>query len=347
VARPLTAGLLHRPGNPGTKGKLLAKSLEAYVLALETINRLTIVYRVETFCTLVCNAWELLLKAKILDGTTDKQVIYYKTQTGERPRSLSLRDCLVRVFTNEHDRTRRNLERVEELRDAAIHLFISEVPNDVLGLMQACVLNYQRCLNEWFGVVLSDRVPVGMMTIVFDTSPERLDLASPMMRRQLGKAAADYLVSLAQELRDEHGRLGYAPEFSVEFRYTLAIQNKPSGAAVLAVTGDSGTPTTLVQVPKDPSEEYPYRHGDLVAELNARLQPHPPLTSGDLQAVIFAERVKQNREWFYQGKVRGSPGCYSKRFADRFVTRYRQDPDWLPSCRLTWHEHLRAVNKSR
>lgn len=223
MAHPLTAGLLHRPGNPGAKGKLLAKSLEAYLLALETINRLTITYRVETFCTLVCNAWELLLKAKILDGTTDRQAIYYKNKAGERPRSLSLRDCLVKVFPDEHDRTRRNIERVEELRDAAIHLFISEVPNDVLGLLQACVLNYQRCLNDWFAVVLSDRVPVGMMTIVFDTSPERMDLANPVMRRRLGKEAADYLLSLTQELREEHGRLDYAPEFSVEIRYSLAI----------------------------------------------------------------------------------------------------------------------------
>lgn len=48
MSRPLTAGLLHRPGNPGTKGRLLAKSVEAYLLALETINRLTVTYRVET-----------------------------------------------------------------------------------------------------------------------------------------------------------------------------------------------------------------------------------------------------------------------------------------------------------
>jgi hypothetical protein len=60
---PLTGGLLRRRGNPGTKGRLLGKSLEAYLLALETINRLTITYRVETFCALACNAWELLLKA--------------------------------------------------------------------------------------------------------------------------------------------------------------------------------------------------------------------------------------------------------------------------------------------
>jgi len=35
-----------RRGNPGLCGKLLDKSVEAYILALETINRLSIQYRV-------------------------------------------------------------------------------------------------------------------------------------------------------------------------------------------------------------------------------------------------------------------------------------------------------------
>ena len=46
------------------KKHLVDKSFEAYILALETINRFTIQYRLETFCYLICNAWELLLKAK-------------------------------------------------------------------------------------------------------------------------------------------------------------------------------------------------------------------------------------------------------------------------------------------
>jgi Protein of unknown function (DUF3644)/EC042_2821-lke REase len=343
LTRPRPTGLLHRRGNPGTKGKLLAKSLEAYLLALETINRLTITYRVETFCTLACNAWELLLKAKILDDTDDKHAIYRPPRPGEgRRQSLSLSECLPKVFLNEHDATRRNLARVEGLRDEAIHLFISEVPKDVLGLLQACVLNYHRCISDWFDVKLSERVPVGMMTIVFDTSPEELDLANPVMRRRLGKESAEYLTSLTQELHDEHDEHGFAPEFSVEIKYSLAIQKRTEGAAVLAVIGAEGTPIRIVQVAKDPSDEYPYRLLELAADLNERLTPEKSISTGDLQAVVFAEHVKQNQEWFFQGKVPGSPPCYSRRFADWFVTRYKQDPSWLPKCRTARRESLRG-----
>ena len=176
MALALSASLLRRRGNPGTKGRLLQKSVEAYVLSLETINRLTIAYRIETFCTLICNAWELLLKAKVLEDTGKRTSIYYQRKTNERRRSLTLDDALKRVLPDDRDSKRRNLERVAALRDEAVHLFISEVPKDVLGLLQACVINYHACLNEWFGINLAERVPVGMMTIVFDVSQERLDL---------------------------------------------------------------------------------------------------------------------------------------------------------------------------
>lgn len=126
-----------RRGNPGLCGKLLDKSVEAYILSLETINRLSIQYRVETFTYVICNAWELLLKARILDQTKQKGSIYYIRQRGEKQRTLVLRDCLKKEFTNEHDPIRRNIERIADLRDEAVHLVISDVPKDVLGLFQS------------------------------------------------------------------------------------------------------------------------------------------------------------------------------------------------------------------
>jgi hypothetical protein len=39
-------------GRPGLKGRMIEKSMEAYILALET--RLSAKYRVETFAYLIC-----------------------------------------------------------------------------------------------------------------------------------------------------------------------------------------------------------------------------------------------------------------------------------------------------
>lgn len=142
-------------GNPGLKGRLLDKSVEAYILSLETINRLSVKYRIENFSYLICNAWELLLKAKILDESKDKKSIYYKKEKGQRPRTLSLRDCVQKIFLNDKDPVRRNLERICSLRDEATHLIFSQVPKDILALFQSCVLNYHKRLVEWFSISLS------------------------------------------------------------------------------------------------------------------------------------------------------------------------------------------------
>ena len=49
--------------------RLLSKSQEAFILAIELFNRPTIRYRVEGCAFFLCNAWELMLKAHLIRGT--------------------------------------------------------------------------------------------------------------------------------------------------------------------------------------------------------------------------------------------------------------------------------------
>lgn len=46
--------------------KMLEKSKEAFLLAIEIYNKPTIKYRLEGFAFFMCNAWELLLKSYIV-----------------------------------------------------------------------------------------------------------------------------------------------------------------------------------------------------------------------------------------------------------------------------------------
>ena len=54
---------------------LLNKSEEAYLMSIEIINKPTINYRTEGFCFFICNAWELLLKAYLINKAKDINVI--------------------------------------------------------------------------------------------------------------------------------------------------------------------------------------------------------------------------------------------------------------------------------
>ena len=47
--------------------KLVEKSIEAFIVGLELYNKPTIKYRIEGFSFFIVNAWELMLKANLIE----------------------------------------------------------------------------------------------------------------------------------------------------------------------------------------------------------------------------------------------------------------------------------------
>jgi hypothetical protein len=324
-----------RKGRSGLKGQLIDKSIDAYVLALETINRLSIKYRVESFAHLICNAWELLLKARAVDASKSRRVIYYKRKRNEPRRTLSLRDVLSKVIPDNKDAIRRNLETVAELRDEATHYVISEVPREVVLLFQACVINYHKKLTEWFDISLSDRVSVGMMTIVYDLSPETFDPTSASLRRRLGKEVIEYLASYQTKIRQEFEDLNKSHEYSIGIEYKLVLTKKPDEADILLSLGGDGKGAAIVHVAKDPGVTHPHRQKELVAALNTALAGKTKINQHDLKCVNKVYAAKKHAEWFYQGKVAGSPAQYSDAFKNWLLGRFDQDAKFFSKARET------------
>ena len=324
--------MLRKAGNPGLKGRLLNKSIEAYILSLETINSLSIKYRVETFSYLLCNAWELLLKAKIITDSGDNKSIYYSQKTGEQKRTLALRDCIGKILTNENDPVRLNIEKVADLRDEACHLVISKVPKEVLGLFQSSVLNYHQKLSHWFDVSLADRVSIGMMTIVYEFSPEEFNMSSPRLRKEMGKETADYLLKYQAAIQQESERLGKPAEFSIDIRWRMVITNKVSDGDISLTSGGSEPTTRTVEVPKDPGTTHPYRLKELLIEVNQELDGRWRVASYELQCVNKVFNVAKRPEFYYKGKFSGSPQ-YSQAFSAWLVKQFENNANFFTHAR--------------
>ena len=326
------------------KERLVDKSFDAYVLALETINRITVRYRMEAFCYLICNSWELLLKAKILDTTGDEKDIYYSGEKGQAKRSLTLRDCLKRVFPNDKDPIRRNVERIEELRDKAVHLVIGQVPLDLIKLFQASVVNYHKHSHDWFGMSLAEREPVGMMSIVYDISPETMSLSGNRLRSELGPEAFEFITQYCASLRKEFDELQKPSAFSITIDYGAYTEKNPDNADVQLSSGQIDGPVThIVEVAKDSSVSHPLRQKELIENVNSNLSdlqinPH------DIQCIDKMYNIQEKRtDFFYRGKVKGSPGQYSLAFVDWLVRQYQMDNQFFTKTR----EAAKEINKSR
>ena len=118
--------------------KLTDKAKEAFLLAIEVFNKPSIRYRAEGFSFFICNAWELMLKAHMLK-TMGERSIYFKDNP---ERTLSLENCIARIFTNNKDPLRRNLEKILELRNTSTHFITEEYEMVYIPLFQACVFNF-------------------------------------------------------------------------------------------------------------------------------------------------------------------------------------------------------------
>ena len=101
--------------NLSVNERLIEKSQEAFLLAIELYNRPTIRYHAEGCCFFLCNAWELMLKARI-SKTLGEEAVFYPNSN----RSLSLTDCIKKVFTNIEDPLRCNLAIIVDYSHANV-----------------------------------------------------------------------------------------------------------------------------------------------------------------------------------------------------------------------------------
>ncbi len=139
--------------------RLIQKSQEAFILSIETYNKPTIKYRVESFSFFICNAWELMLKAHLIK---QNKSIYYKDKPD---RTISLSECIKRIFTNDKDPLRLNLEKIIELRDTSTHFITEEYEMLYIPLFQACVFNFAEKIQQFHNVDISKLVPQNFLTI--------------------------------------------------------------------------------------------------------------------------------------------------------------------------------------
>ena len=142
--------------------KLIEKSKECFAMAIEIYNKPTIKYRVEGFSVFICNAWELMLKAYLIKREGEDS-IYYKDNP---ERTITLENCIKKIFTNEKTPLRRNLEKIIELINTSTHFITEEYEMVYIPLVQACVLNFVDKMNEFHNVDMTEIVPQNFLALV-------------------------------------------------------------------------------------------------------------------------------------------------------------------------------------
>ena len=250
-------------GEERTYQRLLKKSQEAFLLAIELYNRPSIRYHVEGCAFFLCNAWELMLKAYIVK-TRGEGPLYYSDSPD---RTISLNKCISLVFSNENDPLRTNLEKIIELRNISTHFVTDEYELFYGPLFQVCVKNFDEKIRDLHGVQISDIIPESYLVL----SVKR-DMVDPeRVRAKYSAEVAEKLLMMNNSVavgRGEDGNMRYAGFYETSFVLTknpkkadLAVRVEPSAKAGV----------TIVREVRDVSSRYPYTTKLGIAEVRRRL----------------------------------------------------------------------------
>lgn len=265
---------------------LLSKSEEAYLMAIEIINKPTINYRTEGFCFFICNAWELLLKAYLINKANDINAINYKDGSN---RTIGLDECVEKVFTSTTDKTKNNITLLRNIRNKATHLILPDFDYTLAPAFQRCLTNYNKFFKKQFpDYKLNDKITPYIALVNpgdnQDVSSLILNPANLLLLEKVKQELGSY-ETLTQTLR-------------------LVSTKKESEADVkFTIVKDGGQPVQTINVPKDIEKTHPYATKQIIKKISETLElslgPNHGFTSNKFQDICKRKNIKSNQDYCY------------------------------------------------
>lgn len=303
--------------------RLLDKSIESFLMAIEVYNKPTIHYRVEGFSMFICNAWELLLKARMI-STMGNQSIYYKDNPN---RTLSLENCVAKVFTNQKAPLRINLEKIIELRNTSTHFITEEYEMVYVPLFQSCVFNYIEKIQDFFNVDMSKYVPQNFLTLTVSMRP--LDVEE--VRAKYPIELANRLIQTNDEIQtiaSSENNAAFAIRVEHDFYLT---KDRSKATAVIGIDKNAQTKGVIIKEVQDPNNVYAYNAKKCMEQINRRLERSGLLIKiNSYYFKLFVEYygIKNNPKLCYCYHITKQPlYSYSMATIDLITTEIQKDPE--------------------
>ena len=264
--------------------QLLEKAEKALLCAIEIYNKPDFPYREETFSILALNAWELLLKSKLLaDGGNDPRAIYIyeprQTKAGSlskkrylrrnragNPHTMGLSQLVAQLDKESTTRLspaiKANLDALTEIRDNSIHYMIvnAKLGKRILEIGTASVKNFIEITRRWFSLDFS-QYSLYLMPIGFVQAP---GLASAISSSQDETNLLRYLEEISGSVDDS------AKGYHVALEVNVSMKRSSSDPAFsLGITKDPNAPVIQLSE-EDIRIAYPWDYWELVSQCRSR-----------------------------------------------------------------------------
>jgi Protein of unknown function (DUF3644) len=268
-----------------TSKDLHDKSVQAVLSAIEIYNKPDFRYREEAFAILMCNSWELLLKAKALIDNSESIDTIVATrpkkdeQSGETRQVPKLNRCgnvmtvglaylstamLEQKVGGISKEAIANIELLTEIRDNAIHLVSDDLAlaQSVLEIGTASLKNYMTLATSWFGTDFS-RYNFFLMPLSFFHGFEAAEAISVAPKSEQTRRFLEYFASVEKSANSD---APHAVTLKIE---TKVVKAKGSEGISVRWTSDPSAPALRISE-ESLLEKYPYDSGDLTKKLRDR-----------------------------------------------------------------------------
>ncbi len=302
--------------------KLLDKSKEAFILAIEIYNKPTIKYRVEGFAFFICNAWELMLKSHIIKTLGEKE-IYYKDKPD---RTISLSECIKKVFTNDKDPLRLNLEKIVELRDTSTHFITEEYEMVYIPLFQACVFNFVEKMQKFHNFDMSTIISQNFLTLTVNMSPFNETEIRAKYPGQIAEKLLNYNSTLVPLVNNNND--GFAIKIE---HYHYITKDKAKATEFTYIDNSANPAVQIIKELKNPNLTHKYTMKKLNQEINKRLQKLGinNFNFNQYHFKLFCNYydLKNNEKFCFINTIGETPTySYSPQTIDFIVEEIRKDP---------------------
>lgn len=276
---------------------LLENSLSAILSAIEIYNKPDFRYRNEIFVILTVNAWELLLKSKILkDNNGNMSKLYVKKANGRFAINRNNTKMTIGVFdaisrNNLDINIKRNLEEFIRVRDNAIHFYNRDNLNYIIfSLGVANLKNYQKIVKQWYNKDLLEYnfyiLPLGFAYSFKGYSQLELKKEPEIIKD---------LIKSIQYYQDNQKNTDF--EFICDIKVNLVSAKKVSDttdAKISVEKTDDNTEQPFLFSNKRLIDRYPLTYSQMWEKLKNEL---PSVRQQDLNRLIKDKKIKQNEQY--------------------------------------------------
>lgn len=320
--------------------QMLKKSKSAFLLSLELFNKPTIEYRIEAFSILFTNAWELLLKAHLYEIHNGRRLSVFKQKKKNQQReSISLDDCLKKVFSNANNPIKRNIEFISKIRNESVHLIIIELEPYFSRVFQKGVEYYTGFLYDYFSVDINDEIKPGLVSMVTDINKVS-DIS--VLKNKINKEDYNSIINTINEFQ-ELDNLGA----TIPIDHTIAIvKNDRTADLTLSLNGKSKTGGKIIEKSKDRDVTHPYNRTKALKEIKDRIPSKIIFNQYDFEAYLFVTGTKKNNN-DYHNKGKFSISQYSKKLIDEIIQTVWANPKILEKNRKQYREHLKRKQRKK